>query len=59
MIVRIATSNGPRYQVFGPDGKRDNDNDFDDFRNIGCGVLRVKLGDQWLTLGHNGKTRVC
>ena len=55
VVVRVETSNGYRYRVFGPDGTRTNDIDFDDFRISGVSP-QVRLGDQWLTLLRNGKT---
>lgn len=54
VIVRIRTEDGPRYRVYGPDGKPANASDFSDFRSVGC-IIEVRLGEQWLTLYHDGK----
>lgn len=54
VITWIETPQGKRYRAFLPDGKRANEDEFDDFRHLGCGFFEVRKGKQWLTLHHDG-----
>ena len=56
VLARIDTPQGERYRAFSPDGKRANEQDFDEFRHLGCGFLEVRIGTKWLTLYHDGST---
>lgn len=54
VITWVDTPQGKRYRVFLPDGKRANEDDFDEFRHLGCGFFEVRKDTQWLTLRHDG-----
>lgn len=56
LVIRVETPAGRRYRVFSADGQRANEEEFDDFRHLGCGFLEVHKDGRWLTLYHNGKT---
>lgn len=56
VLARINTPQGQRYRAFSPDGKRTNEQDFDEYRHLGCSMLEVRIGTKWLTLYHNGST---
>lgn len=54
VITWVETPQGKRYRVFLPDGKRANEDDFDEFRHLGCGFFEVRKDAKWLTLRHDG-----
>lgn len=56
-VTRIDTPAGPRYRVYTFAAQPTHPQDFDDFRDLGCGFHEVRLGEQWLTLLPDGSTR--
>lgn len=56
-VVRVEIPGGPRYRVYAFDGQPINPQDFDDFRDLGCGFHEVRSGGTWLTLLADGSTR--
>lgn len=56
VLAFVDTPQGKRYRAFTPEGQRANEQDFDEFRHLGCGFLEVRIGTKWLTLYHDGST---
>jgi hypothetical protein len=54
VITWVDTPQGKRYRAFMSDGKRANEDDFDEFRHLGCGFFEVRKDTKWLTLRHDG-----
>ena len=42
------------YRIIGKSGQSLSDDTFDAFTNLGCSFLRVRLGETWYSIKHDG-----
>jgi hypothetical protein len=55
-VLKVNRDGVTTFRVVGPTGQPVVNDDYEDFRTLGCDFLEVKKQGKWLTLKHDGST---